>query len=184
MWRIKITKPDIIHCFLPQSYLFGGMIGLILNHKKIIMSRRSLNFYKIITNFFNKKIKIFIHKRTKLILANSMAVKKQLINEEYVEEKKCKIIYNGIIEPKKNNYKVSDLKKQLGISPFREFIFSSISNFIPYKNHLMIIKAAKKLLTITKNFKILFVGAGKKQYIDFLKNKVKSSNLNENIFFF
>ena len=185
LWRIKITKPDIIHCFLPQSYLFGGMIGLILNHKKIIMSRRSLNFYQNNYKFFPiKKLEIFLHKRTKLILANSMAVKKQLINEECVEKKKCKIIYNGIIEPKKNNYKVSDLKKQLGISTFREFVFSSISNFIPYKNHIMIIKAAKKLLTITKNFKIFFVGAGKKQYIDFLKNEVKTNNLNKNIFFF
>ena len=185
LWRIKITKPDIIHCFLPHSYLFGGMIGLILNHKKIIMSRRSLNSYQNNFKFFPiKKLEIFLHKRTKLILANSMAVKKQLINEECVEKKKCKIIYNGIIEPKKNNYKVSDLKKQLGISPIREFVFSSISNFIPYKNHIMIIKAAKKLLTITKNFKIFFVGAGKKQYINFLKDEVKTNNLNENIFFF
>ncbi len=183
LWRIKATKPDVIHCFLPQSYIFGGVIGLILNHKNIIMSRRSLNFYQNNFKFFPfKKLESFLHKRTRLILANSIAIKKQLINEEYVDENKCKLIYNGVIKPKKTNYKLNILKRKLGIVS-SDFVFSSISNFIPYKNHLLIIKAAKKLLSVTKNFKILFVGAGEKEYVSFLKKEVFKHNLDKNIFF-
>ena len=183
LWRIKATKPDVIHCFLPQSYIFGGVIGLILNHKNIIMSRRSLNFYQNNFKFFPfKKLESFLHKRTRLILANSIAVKKQLINEEHVDEKKCRLIYNGIIKPTKTNYKVNILKRKLGIVS-SDFVFSSIANFIPYKNHLLIIKAAKKLMSVTKNFKILFVGGGEKEYVDFLKKEVLKHYLDKNIFF-
>ena len=31
--RIKATNPKIIHCFLPQSYIFGGIIGFLLKNK-------------------------------------------------------------------------------------------------------------------------------------------------------
>ena len=27
-YRVRKTKPDIIHCFLPFAYLMGGFIGL------------------------------------------------------------------------------------------------------------------------------------------------------------
>ena len=30
-YRIKKTKPEIIHCFLPFAYLMGGVIGQDLN---------------------------------------------------------------------------------------------------------------------------------------------------------
>ena len=45
-YRVKKTKPDIIHCFLPFAYLMGGFIGLFTKNQNIIMSRRSLNYYQ------------------------------------------------------------------------------------------------------------------------------------------
>ena len=45
-FRIRKTKPEIIHCFLPHAYLIGGFIGYFINHRNVIMSRRSLNFYQ------------------------------------------------------------------------------------------------------------------------------------------
>ena len=57
-------------------------------------------------------------------MVNSIAIKKQLINQERVSKKKIKIIYNGI--EVKNNKK---FKKN------NNFNIVIIANLIPYKNH-------------------------------------------------
>ena len=60
LFLIKLSNPKIIHCFLPQSYIFGGFIGLLLNHKNIIMSRRSLNNYQKNINLFQlEELRVF-----------------------------------------------------------------------------------------------------------------------------
>ena len=102
----KIFKKNphtLTHFFLPQAYILGMISSCIANSKcKLIMSRRSLNFYqnKII---FCQTIEKFLHKKVNKILVNSKAIKKQLINEENVFKDKIKIIYNGI--EVKNNKK-------------------------------------------------------------------------------
>ena len=79
--RIKRINPDIIHCFLPHAYLFGGIVGVMLK-KAVIMSRRSLNLYQNNFKFIPiKNIETFLHKRMKFILANSFAIRKELIQE-------------------------------------------------------------------------------------------------------
>ncbi len=178
--RIKLTKPDIIHCFLPQSYIFGGIIGLLLNHKNVIMSRRSLNTYqrkyKIIPL---RKIEEFLHKYSKIILANSKAVYSELI-EEGVKKENLKLIYNGVILKKKKRVNIRNIKKELGLEIGKYFIFSSIANLIPYKNHIMIIKAAEKLSKITDKFIVIFVGSGSIEYTNFLKMEITKRKLNKN----
>jgi len=182
--RIKLTKPDIIHCFLPLSYIFGGFIGLLLNHKNVIMSRRSLNAYqrkyKIIPL---RKIEKFLHKYSKVILANSKAVYSELI-EEGVKKEKLKLIYNGIILRKEKRNNIRNIKKELGLEIGKYFIFSSVANLIPYKNQIIIIMAAEKLLKITNKFIVIFVGSGTVEYTNFLEMEITKRKLNKNIFLF
>ena len=59
--------------------------------------------------------------------------------------------------------------------------FFSIANLIPYKNQIIIIKAAEKLLKITNKFIIIFVGSGTMEYTNFLKSEIKKRKLNKNI---
>ena len=179
--RFKLTKPDIIHCFLPQSYIFGGVIGLLLNHKNVIMSRRSLNNYQRRYKMIPlRKIEKFLHKYSKVILANSKAVYSELIDEG-VKKEKLKLIYNGVFLRKKKKVDIINLKKELGLKSNKYFIFSSIANLIPYKNQIIIIKAAERLLKITNKFIIIFVGSGTVEYTDFLKMEITKRNLNKNV---
>ena len=90
-YRVRKTKPDIIHCFLPFAYLMGGFIGLLTKNQNIIMSRRSLNNYQKKFKFFPvRKIENFLHKRIRLIIANASAVKRNLIDEG-ASDKKIKL---------------------------------------------------------------------------------------------
>ena len=183
LYRVKKNKPDIIHCFVPFAYIIGSLIGLLVKHQNIIMSRRSLNNYQNKFKFIPiKKIESFLHKKTKVIVANSDAVKKNIIDEG-VSANKTKIIYNGFIKPKedlkesKNNF-----KKKLGISN-NDFVFLVLANLIPYKNHKLIIRSVCSLSKIKKNFKVIFLGSGKEKYKNNLKNLIKKKKL-ERFFIF
>ena len=92
MYAIK-NKDTILHFFLPASYIIGGLAGILARHKKMIMSRRSLNFYqnKLIYNLEKK-----MHNFMNSILGNSKSVLLQLNKLEDVNEKKLSLIYNGI----------------------------------------------------------------------------------------
>ena len=177
-YRVRKTKPDIIHCFLPFAYLMGGFIGLFTKNQNIIMSRRSLNNYQKKFKFFPvRKIENFLHKRIRLIIANASAVKKNLIDEG-ASDKKIIIIRNGFIKPKVIQNETSTiLKKKLGIKK-NCFVFLVLANLIPYKNHKLVIEAAENLISQTKKeFKIIFLGSGRDSYQKFLKKLIKKKKI-------
>ena len=167
----KIFKKDpytLTHFFLPQAYILGMFSSIITNSKcKLIMSRRSLNFYqnKII---FCQSIEKFLHKKVNKILVNSQAIKKQLINEENVSKDKIKIIYNGI--EVKNNKK---FKKN------NNFNIVIIANLIPYKNHHMLFNSLSLIKEkLPKNWKLYCIGRddGIKKKLIKLSKKLKIFN--------
>jgi glycosyltransferase involved in cell wall biosynthesis len=183
-FRIRRTKPEIIHCFLPHAYLIAGLIGFLNNHKNIIMSRRSLNNYQ--RNFKLipiKKIELFLHKRIKFIIVNARAVRENIINEG-APEKIVKLIYNGFIKPEnEQNVLPDNFKKKLGIKK-NTFVFLVLANLIPYKNHKLVINAVDELRKFVKTqFKVIFLGSGKNEYKQYLKSLIKEKKI-ENYFIF
>ena len=69
----------------------------------------------------------------KIIFANSKSIKTQLISEENVKESKIRLIYNSV----RNNKDI--IKKKIT----KRLNILVLANFIPYKNHNMIIEAIK-----------------------------------------
>lgn len=170
-YLIKRANIDLIHSFLPFSYLVTTLSVLIFKNKKFIMSRRSLNYYqkwKIL-----KKIEYFLHRKTDLIFANSKAIANQLKNEEGVSEEKIKLIYNSV-----DQVKLLDLKKKK--DDRRTLIH--IANIIPYKNHKLVLKSLYRIKN--RNFKILFIGGIINfDYYKELLELVKSYRLNNQVNF-
>ena len=75
------VRPSVIHFYLPAAYILGGLSFFFKRKVKLVMSRRSLNFYQQ-KFFFIKWIEILLHKRMNFIVANSKSILNQLINEE------------------------------------------------------------------------------------------------------
>ena len=156
------SKPDIVHFYLPHSYLLGSFLPYFFPKKKYLMSRRSLNYYqkKIpFCRFIEKKL----HKKMDLIITNSKQNYFQLVNEEAVDPKKCYIVSNGV-EIAKN------IKKEKKIVQIL-----CIANFIRYKNHNMIIDAFNKLPD-TLEWSLNLVGNDTDNIVKELKNKIKFEN--------
>ena len=87
-----VFRPDIIHFYLPEAYIIGGIASIFCRTKaKLVMSRRSLNNY-------SQKHKVlalverFLHSRMDVILCNSKAIEKELIEEGVASKKNKKFI--------------------------------------------------------------------------------------------
>ena len=60
------NKNTIIHFFLPKPYILGAICGYILNHDRMLMSRRSLNYYQ--SKKFYQGSQRDLHKKCNLLL--------------------------------------------------------------------------------------------------------------------
>lgn len=165
------VKPSIIHFYLPAAYILGGLCFFFKRKVKFIMSRRSLNLYQQ-KYFFIKWIEIFLHKRMNFIIANSRIILNQLISEEYVDPKKCRLIYNGVLKKKIKKKKENQITKIL-----------FLANIINYKNHKMVVEACKNMKCKNK-WRINCVGNFSDEVLlNSLQNLIKKYKLHQNIFF-
>ena len=163
---IKSFNPKIIHFYLPHSYLICGWLSFVFRKKIFLMSRRSMNYYQK-KYFFSKKIEFFLHKKMNFIIANSNAVKRQLLQEEGVNDQKCEVIFNGVnIQRIKKNFKDKKV-----------ITFLCIANFLPYKNHLILLNALSMIPSSIK-WKLDLVGKQNKysSYLKDISNKLKLKN--------
>ena len=100
------------------------------------------------------------------ILTNTISIKKQLITIEGVKSNKIKVIPNLLIKKNKNS-----LRKKLNKSKIRKFGY--VANFIPYKNHLLLIQICS-LIKANKDWKLYLIGSDNNGYKNILKKKVKA----------
>lgn len=163
------NKTDIYHFFLPKSYIIGGLFT-IFSKKKKIMSRRSLNSYHKKFFFVSLIIEKFLHKRMDLILTNTSAIKHQLVNYEDVPVEQIKVIPNFvtslIAKRKKSNSKIIKI--------------GYVANFIPYKNHILLLDICSRI-DIKKKWQVILVGSDVKGFKKKIKNRISELNLNKKV---
>ena len=154
---LKWFKPDIIHFYLPEAYIIGGILSVLFApNKKLMMSRRSLNIYSQNHKILSL-IERFLHKRMTKILSNSNAISQDLMHEG-VEEKKIIRIYNGV-----KNVNFSSLsekqntRKRYNVSHESVLIIVA-SNLYHYKGLDDLIEAIAHLEKEFQNFKVLIFG--------------------------
>ncbi len=162
------NKTDIYHFFLPKSYLLGGFLTLFSSKKKI-MSRRSLNNYHKKYFFISLILEKFLHRQMNLILTNTEAIKEQLITNESVSNDKVKVIPNFITS-------VGQRKKTK--KKILRFIY--VANFIPYKNHLVLLEICSKI-KVENRWELILVGADVNGFKAVVRRKIKQLSLCEKI---
>lgn len=177
-------RPTIIHFFLPAAYLIGGPLSLLLPIRARIMSRRSLNNYQKRWPVA-RWIEPFLHKRMSVIVPNSQAAARQLIDVEGCSEEKIKVIYNGV---DMERYKASGnsprrkARETLGLNQ-SAFVAVSIANLIPYKGHADLIRAYSIAQdNLPKGWQLLCVGRDD-GLLEELKRLVSSQGLSAHIAF-
>ncbi|HJW23820.1 MAG TPA: glycosyltransferase [Rhodocyclaceae bacterium] len=138
--HLLFRRPDIVHFFLPDAYVFGGLCAWGLALRPRIMSRRSLNNYQQTRSPWLKKIEHFLHPRMTLISGNSRAVVDQLLNEG-APANRLRLIYNGVYQDRFANLPAkSATREALGIGQ-DSIVLVMVANIIPYKGHQLLLEA-------------------------------------------
>ena len=155
--QILFRKPNIIHFFLPTSYLLGAPISLALSGAQLVMSRRSLNNYQRRSRILRVAERI-LHHKMQAITGNSERVVQQLVHEENSPIKRTGLIYNGIPRVVHNQDDLNSLRQELDTASF-ECTLAIVANLIPYKGHENLLLALAETRTKTKqNWQLLIVG--------------------------
>ncbi|MFP6781601.1 MAG: glycosyltransferase [Gammaproteobacteria bacterium] len=148
-------RPDVVHYFLPEAYLLGGLCSMFWPPCIHLMSRRSLNKYQRKRPFV-RQIEGFLHSRMDGILANSKAVWHEL-GDEGVESKQRAIIYNGVGYGASTASRI-ETRQALDLAE-NVLVFVMVANFIPYKGHKDLISAlAIARDELPHEWKLLLIG--------------------------
>ncbi len=131
--HLRRQRPDVVHFFLPESYLIGSIASMLAGVRVRVMSRRSLANYQIkhpILLPFEK----WLHGHTNVLLGNSRAVIDELA-QECRDRTKIGLIYNGIeISTQIHSDARAQSRRSLGLSDDC-FVLTIIANLIGYKGH-------------------------------------------------
>jgi glycosyltransferase involved in cell wall biosynthesis len=156
---IKSFNPDLVHAYLPASCLFTGMTKWLGLSTPVVQAERSVNFWK-------PKWRIGLENvvRTKVarITCNADAVRKHLIGIEGVPPQKVALIYNGLpserwIRP--NTQAIETAREQINAPP-GSFVVASVANFIPVKEHGVLLKAFAEAKARVSNLFLVLIGKG------------------------
>lgn len=137
---IRQWQPDIVHCFLPEAYLMGGLAACLLGVPVRVMSRRSLNDYQRkhrLAGWLERRL----HRHMTALLGNSRAVVAQLAAEG-MPTARIGLIYNGVALPAAKHGR-AELRQAFGLAP-EALVFVLVANLIPYKGHADLIEAMAK----------------------------------------
>ena len=138
-WHIRTTRPDIIHFFLPKSYIVGSLVALIAGHKTCFMSRRSLTHYHRHHPWL-ARLEMLLHRRMLTVLGNSRAVVAELV-KEVGSARKVGLIYNGTeILPLADEVTRTRRRAALNL-PAEAFVLVIVANLIGYKGHADLLDA-------------------------------------------
>ena len=95
LWaRLVWRRPAIVHFVLPAAYLVGAVCAVLAGRQRRVMSRRSLAHYQRKYPVL-ARLERYLHRYMDLIVANSAAVRADLVREGVPDE--CLVlIRNGV----------------------------------------------------------------------------------------
>lgn len=172
-------RPDIVHFFLPASYLWGAPLALIARQKKLLMSRRSLNNYQQGDTWY-RWCEMRLHPLMSRILVNSKAITEQLVKIEKVEPQKITLIYNGVKQPIIDEVAVSALRTRFITQP-SNILIGCVANLIPYKGHADLLEALA-LLKSHRGWRLVLAGRDTGYGLE-LKQKAQDLGIDDRVVF-
>ncbi|MCP5151352.1 MAG: glycosyltransferase, partial [Chromatiales bacterium] len=135
--RLRRRPPSVVHFFLPEAYLLGGLACLLAPRPRRVMSRRSLNHYQQ-RHPVLARLERWLHRRMDAVLANSEAVRADLLGEG-VPAARLHLVRNGVPtdDPPCSR---AEARARLGLDA-AAWILVCVANLIPYKGHADLLDA-------------------------------------------
>ena len=155
---IQSEGPHIVHGVLFHAYILGTFAAKMARAPVVIASRRGLGHFKS-----GKPHYLFLewiaNRMTDLIVANSEAVKQNVVCQEKVKPSKIRVVYNGIDPTLFDIPPDPVLKASLGI-PERARVVGIVANLIHYKGHRFFLQSCQEVKRKIPDVRFLLIGDG------------------------
>lgn len=143
LWFLR-KRPEIAHFILPEAYLLGGLCALMAGQKRMIMSRRSLALYQS-RHPLLFRIERFLHPRMSLIIANSEAIRRDLIRER-APASRLWVVPNGVDAENFQPNPARGLAMRQSLNIMQDsLVMVIVANLIPYKGHVDLLDALSSI---------------------------------------
>ncbi|HUW19759.1 MAG TPA: glycosyltransferase family 4 protein [Sedimentisphaerales bacterium] len=143
------TKPDIIHA---NSFYAGpaAAFAALVTRTKLLLHARDLTDFGFLSRFCSRFCK--------RLIAVSHTVKKALI-EQGVNLDKIKVVYNGVDKTFfDRSDKNTDFFSQTNDCEKRLSVFAQVGQLVPWKNHIVFLKAASQVAARLPDARFVLVG--------------------------
>jgi len=154
---IKRERVDILHTYLYHANILGRFIGRWFAVPAVISTQRSTDNWRA---FHHRVIDRWTAGMADVIVSNSLAGKRRLVQTENIPEDKIKVIYNGIeVDAAGAGARGAALKKSLGIEHGTRVIMS-VANLKQSKGLAYLIRAMPHVLRFYPDTRLVIVGYG------------------------
>lgn len=169
---------DLVHTHNVHPWFYGFIASKIARVRHIIHTEHS-NVSPEQTKLFY--IEKYLSLGTDMIIADSSAVSKYLVEEQGIQQKKVVTIYNGIDESLyQNQYDRATMRAKLGIR-HDEMVIGTVSRLVPVKNHVGLLRSFAAVKRHFNNVRLLIVGDGELR--ENLESLVKSLQITDSVQF-
>jgi len=163
--RINSSQPDIVHCWLDETNIWGAVASILTRTPGIVMSTRSVN-----PTHFSKKsgwtkrwYRSLLSNRNIAIVSNSEAGARDYAKWLRVELSRFQVINNGLTtnhyNPSNTENAKGDLLKRFGLKKTNEIILG-VMRFTEEKRPLLFIKTCLLILKSRPLSITILVGEG------------------------
>lgn len=155
---IRASRPEIVHGFLFWAYVLGAFAARANHVPVVVASRRSLGFFKTSRPAW-RLIERLANRLTDHFVANSEAVRQDVLREERLPPDKVSVIYNGLDLLGEEDARSTALRATLGVSPCGPVI-AVVANFHGYKGYEFFFDALEMIVRACPATVALLVGDG------------------------
>jgi len=155
---MRTERPAIVHGVLFWAYVIGTFAARRASVPIVVASRRSLGIFKAAKPHY-LWLERLTNRRTNLLVANSKAVKQDVIAREGVPAARIRVVYNGIDVERYERQASPQLRAELGI-PSGVRVVAVVANLIHYKGHRFLLMAFQRIRASRAGAVLLLAGDG------------------------
>jgi glycosyltransferase involved in cell wall biosynthesis len=158
--ELRRLEPDILHAFLFHAYTIGAFLSPLLRVRAFVSSRRSLGHFKA-----SRPAALLIERAANhfatVVVANSEAVKRDVMIREGLEGEQVIVIHNGIDVTRFAGCRGVLVRQEQFDVALSAPVVGVLANFISYKGHECFLAAWHRVLAAYPDAVAMLIGDGR-----------------------
>jgi L-malate glycosyltransferase len=155
---LRRDRPDIAHGFLFHAYVLAALARRVTGTLVVVASRRSLGNFKRRKPHYRMAERL-ANRLTDLVIANSEAVRADVLRDEGLPPERIMVIHNGLVPDRFDRPPDPGMRRRLGVDG-ATFVVAVVANFIPYKGHRFFLEAWAQIAARAPGAVALLIGDG------------------------